>query len=195
MAVEQVCYGGKEIPPGEWYCSACSVQYKEKRCILCSVKGGALKPVAGPGIKSYYAAMQAANRRQKAIEDATQALADTPAAQQPSSAVAAASGLHTPATPQVPGDAQQPTEAGEVKTLPDSQMQKIIADHPIPPLDPSLQWAHLFCSQWIPETFVSNLVSAVAFQSRSPERNSMSWFATNSCGALLAGMFYACDPP
>ncbi|KAF3341935.1 Kinesin-related protein 4 [Carex littledalei] len=49
LMVHAYCYGNpliKSIPEGDWFCSACSSKLppKEKRCCLCPVKGGALKP-------------------------------------------------------------------------------------------------------------------------------------------------------
>ncbi|KAJ4765965.1 PHD finger family protein [Rhynchospora pubera] len=49
LMVHASCYGNpliKSIPEGDWFCFACSSKApkKEKRCCLCPVKGGALKP-------------------------------------------------------------------------------------------------------------------------------------------------------
>ncbi|KAF3326895.1 protein Jade-1 [Carex littledalei] len=49
LMVHASCYGNpliKSIPEGDWFCSACSskLPQKEKKCCLCPVKGGALKP-------------------------------------------------------------------------------------------------------------------------------------------------------
>ncbi|XP_078164785.1 uncharacterized protein LOC144559594 [Carex rostrata] len=49
LMVHVSCYGSpliKLIPEGDWFCSACSskLPQKEKKCCLCPVKGGALKP-------------------------------------------------------------------------------------------------------------------------------------------------------
>mmetsp|Transcript_8530 Transcript_8530/g.31512 ORF Transcript_8530/g.31512 Transcript_8530/m.31512 type:complete len:1209 (+) Transcript_8530:178-3804(+) len=157
VAVHQVCYGVKEVPAGEWYCNACAVGYEAKSCILCGVKGGALKPVAGPGLGSYHAAMAAFNARQRVLEQQQK--------QQP--AESQGQGEQLQALPQPP-----PAGAATAEQQPQTQPQPAtpaptaapgpstaVADNlpPIPPLDPGLQWAHLFCSQWIPETFVSNL--------------------------------------
>ena len=51
-AVHQACYGGlKVIPEGPWYCRPCAekVRMEERICVLCPVKGGALKPVQQDG--------------------------------------------------------------------------------------------------------------------------------------------------
>ena len=54
VAVHQLCYGVKRVPTGDWFCRACERDGKStrksaasKRCCLCSVEGGALKPAAG----------------------------------------------------------------------------------------------------------------------------------------------------
>ncbi|KAJ3701401.1 hypothetical protein LUZ61_005106 [Rhynchospora tenuis] len=49
LMVHASCYGNpliKSIPEGDWFCFACSSKApkKEKRCCLCPMKGGALKP-------------------------------------------------------------------------------------------------------------------------------------------------------
>jgi len=74
VAVHQDCYGVKQVPKGDWYCSPCvegglgsntqgkakakpkgkgkggktsKNALKKKYCVVCDVEGGALKPVAG----------------------------------------------------------------------------------------------------------------------------------------------------
>eukprot|EP00873_Tetraselmis_striata_P045152 jgi/Tetstr1/465416/TSEL_010100.t1 len=54
MGVHQLCYGVPVIPTGEWNCAACKHKKatgQEASCVICPVKGGALKPCsyeAGP---------------------------------------------------------------------------------------------------------------------------------------------------
>ena len=51
-AVHQACRGAKVIPEGPWYCKPCEqkVPMEDRVCILCPVKGGALKPVQQEGV-------------------------------------------------------------------------------------------------------------------------------------------------
>lgn len=52
VCVHQACYGVATIPKGEWLCKACSIGDEQASCVLCPVKGGALKRVR-PGNSSW----------------------------------------------------------------------------------------------------------------------------------------------
>jgi bromodomain and PHD finger-containing protein 1 len=58
MTVHQLCYGIMDIPNEDWNCHSCQAFGFEKskaiECILCSVKGGAMKPSLLKKNSSYY---------------------------------------------------------------------------------------------------------------------------------------------
>ena len=45
VPVHQLCYGVKTLPEGPWLCTPCAEGNKGAQCALCTVPGGALKPV------------------------------------------------------------------------------------------------------------------------------------------------------
>jgi uncharacterized membrane protein YgcG len=53
--VHQHCYGVEQIPEGDWYCESCQVAdddhlMPEPTCVLCPVKGGALRETTKAGV-------------------------------------------------------------------------------------------------------------------------------------------------
>eukprot|EP00039_Didymoeca_costata_P010690 m.144604 g.144604 ORF g.144604 m.144604 type:complete len:526 (+) comp14927_c0_seq5:301-1878(+) len=43
ICVHQMCYGIPEVPEGDWFCDPCGAGIREPSCVLCPVKGGAMK--------------------------------------------------------------------------------------------------------------------------------------------------------
>ena len=103
VPVHQICYGVNEVPDGPWLCTPCSQGVVGAKCMLCTVPGGALKPVRNMGgsIPSQVGVPPAG-----------------PAGGAQSNAVGASG--------------QGNAELGAA----------------------GASFAHLFCSQWVPETFV-----------------------------------------
>ena len=71
MTVHQNCYGIIDIPKDDWNCYSCLgfgiYQSKEIECILCPVRGGAMKPSLLKKNTSFYSSIY--NQRKKNDDD------------------------------------------------------------------------------------------------------------------------------